>query len=111
MVDSTSAVSVLVIDWTTTGTLEPTRTAPIWTVAEGRRWMAGIDSPPSSLPSGQFRAALGGWHRSREEAGPHRRTRAAGQFFDGADHYFLDWAGPSLSGPVLVRRGGAHHCE
>src|SRR3954447_24988608 len=31
-VDSTSAVSVLVIDWTTTGTLLPTRTPPMFTL-------------------------------------------------------------------------------
>ena len=42
MVDSTSAVSVLVMDWTTTGADDPTRTPPILTVTDLRREMEGI---------------------------------------------------------------------
>jgi hypothetical protein len=34
---STSAVSVLVMDWTTTGPAEPTRTPPMLTFADFRR--------------------------------------------------------------------------
>src|SRR6185437_10659934 len=43
-VDSTSAVSVLVIDWTTTGASDPTRMPPILTVTAWRRWMDGMCS-------------------------------------------------------------------
>jgi hypothetical protein len=39
MVEATSAVSVLVIDWTTMGALEPTRTPPTFTVGVCLRWI------------------------------------------------------------------------
>ena len=42
-VEETSAVSVLVIDCTTTGASEPTRTLPIRTVGVFLRWVAGIE--------------------------------------------------------------------
>ena len=41
---STSAVSVLVIDWTTTGASEPTRMLPMLTVTAWRRWIDGMCS-------------------------------------------------------------------
>src|SRR6185437_10269617 len=44
MVDSTSAVSVLVIDWTTTGASDPTRMPPMLTVTARRRWIDGMCS-------------------------------------------------------------------
>src|ERR1700761_7036690 len=44
IVDSTSAVSVLVIDWTTTGASDPTRMPPMLTVTAWRRWIAGMCS-------------------------------------------------------------------
>src|ERR1700722_8342203 len=46
---STSAVSVFVIDCTTTGASEPTRTPPILTVTARRRCISGINSPLPSL--------------------------------------------------------------
>src|ERR1700744_683323 len=42
-VDSMSAVSVLVIDWTTTGASDPTRMPPTLTVTALRRWRGGIE--------------------------------------------------------------------
>src|ERR1700712_5316495 len=41
-VESTSAESVLVIDWTTTGASDPTRTPPMLQVTERRRVISGI---------------------------------------------------------------------
>ena len=41
-VSTTSAVSVFVIDWTTTGCAEPRGTPPMRAVTVGRRRMAGI---------------------------------------------------------------------
>jgi hypothetical protein len=43
-VDAGSAVSVLVIDWTTTGCEEPTRTPPMLAVTDGRRGLNGDTS-------------------------------------------------------------------
>jgi hypothetical protein len=40
-----SAVSVLVIDWTTTGEPEPTRMLPMVTGTALRRWITGIRAP------------------------------------------------------------------
>src|SRR5947209_18002113 len=59
-VDSTSAVSVLVMDWTTTGASGPTVTEPIFTETAGRRRISGIDSPSPSLPVQVSGADAGG---------------------------------------------------
>ena len=51
-VDSMSAVSVLVIDWTTTGAEEPVRMPPMLTVGVGLRVMGGIGAPRAILAFG-----------------------------------------------------------
>jgi len=48
-VPATSAVSVLVIDWTTIGWAEPTRTPETSTVVVGLRWMVTGGKLTSSL--------------------------------------------------------------
>src|SRR5688572_15389976 len=60
MVAAASAVSVLVIDWTTTGWAEPTRTLPTRTEGVFRRVMSAIDlkysrafGPTGLLPDGR----------------------------------------------------------
>src|SRR6478609_10531090 len=49
-VDCTSAVSVFVMDWTTTGTSPPTHTLPIFAVTLFLRWMNAILSSLTKLP-------------------------------------------------------------
>src|SRR5579871_1970621 len=68
-VEVTSAVSVLVIDWTTTGCELPTFTEPIWAVTERRRACAAMQNPPHSGTTG-VRTFIVAW-----EASDHRFER------------------------------------